>query len=259
MQTDYTRSLTLLALVGLGGAAVPSLSAADAPAEPPKPKWETSAGLSATLTAGNSESLTFGANALMQYKAEKNEARISAEAGYGEARPAGDPDADPERNTAYVKGAAHYNRLLNERLFYYAHADVLHDDISDVQYRLTLSPGIGYYFIKEANLTLSGEVGPGYVFERVANDNNDYATLRVSERLEYKISESARLWQMAEYLPEVTRWADNYIINFEVGVAAALTKKLELRVVAYDTYDPEPAAGRKENDFKLMAGINYKF
>jgi len=32
-----------------------------------------------------------------------------------------------------------------------------------------------------------------------------------------------------------------------------------LQVVLYDTYNSEPALGRKRNDVKLVSGISYKF
>jgi hypothetical protein len=42
-------------------------------------------------------------------------------------------------------------------------------------------------------------------------------------------------------------------------VEADLTTKMALRVVAQDTYRSEPAPGRDQNDFKLLAGLTYKF
>jgi putative salt-induced outer membrane protein YdiY len=61
-----------------------------------------------------------------------------------------------------------------------------------------------------------------------------------------------------EYLPQVDRWG-NYIINSEIGVDTALTKKTSLKVFAIDSYDNEPAPGRKKNDLKLVTAIGYKF
>jgi putative salt-induced outer membrane protein YdiY len=213
-------------------------------------KWESSAGIGLTLTSGNSDTVLVTGNAQTSRKWDQNELRLGVEGGYGE--------VEGDRNIDYVRGFGQYNRLFNERLYGYVRADALHDAIAEVDYRVTLSPGLGYYFIKEEKVTLSGEVGPGYVFEKVDGDENDYLTLRLAERFEWKISKTARLWQYLEYLPEVDDF-ENYIINGEIGVAADITKNLALKVYLQDTYDNMPAPGREENDLKLVAGIDYKF
>jgi putative salt-induced outer membrane protein YdiY len=264
-QRKYYRPAAMAALLGstLAGTA----AAGEAPAPEEKPKWITSAGLGLTLTSGNSESITFTGNFDVSYKQAPHEFAAGALAGYGKAKPAStdaEPDPDYEKNTDFVKGFVQYNRLFGERWFAYGRVDAQHDDIAEIMYRVALSPGVGYYFIKQPKLTLSGEVGPGYVFERIYNsdtgeyDNNDYASLRLAERLEWKISETARLWQSVEFLPEITNF-ENFIINAELGVEADLSRKMAVRLQLLDTYDNEPSPGREENDLKLIAGLTYKF
>lgn len=262
--------LLLAALTGFG---LPLAQAADAApaADAAKPKWETSTGLGVTITSGNSESLMFAADFVTGRKAPKNEMVFGIVAGYGEAKPqatSDNPDPSLDKNTDFLRAFEQYNQLFGEKLYAYLKTDFLHDDIAEIMYRVTIAPGAGYYFLKDDRLDLSGEVGPGYVFERVLArnelgggyyDDNDYASLRVAERFNFKISKTARLWQMVEYLPEITRWADNWILNAEVGIEADLTTHIALRVVGQDTYDNEPATGRESNDLKLIAGIRYKF
>jgi putative salt-induced outer membrane protein YdiY len=275
MNASLTGSLRYLAVLACGStlllSAIPRVTAADpaaAPAPEKKPKWETSAGLGATLTSGNSESIMVAANFLTQYKQEKDEFRFALDAGYGEAKqqPSDtDPDPDMEKNTSYIRGAAQYNRLFSERLFGYARVEAMNDDIADVTYRVTLSPGLGYYFIKNAKTTLNAEVGPGYVFEKLRNDEtgddaavNDYATLRVGERLEHKLSKSARLWQSVEFIPEVTDF-ENFLVTFTAGIEADITQKLRVQVYVVDVFDNVPAPDRDDNDLKLVAGLKYVF
>jgi putative salt-induced outer membrane protein len=273
ISTSVSRLVALtpgLLLAAAGGA-----HAADAPegavAEPEaKPRWQTSAGLGFAYSQGNTENLLVTANIETQRKWEKNEIALGLTGGYGETEVdvtdpvTGETDSETQKNTDFIKGFGQYNRLFTERLYGYFRADALHDDIANVMYRVTLGPGVGYYFIKQERMTLSGEVGPGYVFERLHDEENgtyiteDYATLRLSERFEYKISDRARLWQFAEYLPAFEDFS-NYTLNVEAGVEADLTTKLALRVVAQDTYRSEPAPGSEQNDFKLLAGLTYKF
>jgi putative salt-induced outer membrane protein len=232
--------------------------AADPAAAGKTNKWETSAGLGFALATGNSESVLFTANFVTQHKDDKNELRFGADGGYGEARSGSDPNSSMEKNTDFAHGLAQYNRLFSEKLYGYVRVDGLYDEIADINYRVALSPGAGYYFIKNERTLLSAEIGPGYIFEKVAGDANDYATIRISERFEYKISKTARLVESLEYLPEVTDW-NNYILNGLVGLEADVTKKMAVRLLLQDTYDNVPAPGKKQNDLKLTAGLQYKF
>jgi len=247
-------------LLAFGGR-VTAADPAPAPEPEKKPKWETSAGVGVTLTSGNSESVQAAANFLTQYKRDKDEFRFAIDAGYGEAKPAEsatNPDPDMEKNTSYVRGSAQYNRLFSERLYGYLRVEAMHDDIADVTYRVTLSPGLGYYFIKNAKTQLSAELGPGYIFEKLDDDENDYATLRIGERFEHKLSKTARLWQSVEIMPEVTDF-ENFLVNFTAGIEADITKKLRVQVYVVDIYDNVPAPDREKNDLKLVAGLKYMF
>ena len=243
------------------GALAQNPAPAPAPAVVPvleKSPWESSASLGMTLTKGNSDTLLVTANILSTRKdpKSKNEWRLGADGTYGENQ----GDRNAESAHAFVQ----YNRLFTERFYGYARVDGLHDEIAGIVYRLSFSPGVGYYFIKDKQTTLSGEVGPGVIHERLdgkngAEDTDDtYMTIRFAERLEHKFSDTVRLWQSLEFLPQVDRFG-NFLINAELGIETAMSKKLSLRTYLVDNYDNEPAPGRKNNDIKLVAAIAYKF
>jgi putative salt-induced outer membrane protein len=226
------------------------------------PPWEGSVSVGLTLTRGNSETLLFTANAAAQRKGPKHEFLLGADGTYGEST---DQDTDDtDRTAALAHGFGQYNYLFTERFYGYARLDALHDAIANIHYRFTVGPGVGYYFIKDPKTTLAGEFGPGFVHERVHNDDRDrddtedYIMLRFAERFEHKFNPNVRLWQSVEFLPQIDRW-HNYIINAEVGVETTLTKRLSLRTFAQDTYDNEPAEGRKKNDLKIVTALGYKF
>ena len=133
-----------------------------------------------------------------------------------------------------------------------------HDNIADVDYRVTLSPLAGYYFIKRTNVFLTGEIGPSVVWEKVAGHDRSYIALRLGQRFEYKFQNGAKIWESLEILPNVSHF-DDYLVNAEVGASAPITKSLDIRLVMQDSYDNQPAPGREKNDFKLIAGVGYKF
>lgn len=250
-QSLWPPSAAVLTLLGLAVGAG-TLRGQDAPPaeEAPKPKWQTTARAGVTVTRGNSDTVLFTSSVQSQRLWEKNELRLGADGAYGK--------NEDVKNTETLHGFAQYNRLLSERMFGYARLDALHDAIADVEYRLTFSPGGGYYFVKNTTTSLSAEVGPGIVHEKLGQGSNTYMTLRVGERFEHKLNERARVWQSLEWLPQVDDF-NNYILNAQVGVETALTKRTTLALIAQDTYDNVPAPGRQKNDLKIVAQIGYKF
>ena len=250
-----SRTLKSFALAALGSFLLASAATtyADAPAAPAaekKPAWETSAAAGLTFTSGNSKTLLATASIVTLHKWTKNELSLGADGSYGQ--------NDSVKNNESVHGFGQYNRLFNERVFGFGRVDALHDAIADVDYRVSLSAGAGNYFIKNKRTTLTGEFGPGVIFQHKGGENSTYMTLRIAERFEYKLTERAKVWQSLEFLPQVDDF-NNYIVNFEVGIETALTQKMSLRTWIQDTYQNEPAANREKNDFKLVAGVGYKF
>jgi putative salt-induced outer membrane protein YdiY len=239
-------------LTGVGAQAADPPAAASAAPEPSEKKstWESSASVGFTLTSGNSDTLMFTARVLALRKWDKNELSLGADGAYGE--------TDDEKSTENVHGFVQYNRLFSDRFYGYARADALHDAVADVEYRVTLSPGVGYYVIKNETTQLGFEVGPGVVLEKQGDDESEYFTLRLAEKFEHKFNDRARVWQSVEFLPQVDDW-DNFIVNAEIGLGASLSKKLELQTYLQDTYDNEPAPGKKENDLKWVTAIALKF
>ena len=236
-------------------------------------KWDASLAAGATLTKGNSD--TFLGN--LTFKATRkyspyDEVLLGASGTYGTTKEeqtdvfkntAGDVVFErthdvTDTTTANASASGQYNHLFTERLYAGVRLDLLHDAIADVKYRVTLSPLVGYYLIKQTNTFLAVEAGPSLITEKVGNESDTYAALRLAERFEHKFSNKARVWQSIEILPQIDRF-ENYIVNAEVGAEASLTENFSLRGVIQDTYDNEPAEGRKKNDLKLITSLVYKF
>ena len=257
IEINMKKVLPLLAPILLFAASPISLHAQVATnAPPPKPKWESSAAAGVTLTRGNSSTLLATLSGKTGRKWDGNELSLGADAAYGESKVNG----VTSRNADSIDGFAQYNRLFTERLYGYGRVDALHDEIADIKYRVVLAPGLGYYFIKDKKTELGAEVGPGYVIEELDGNRDSYASLRVGEKFHQEISDRARIWENAEWLPQVDKFK-NYIVNAELGIEADLTadKRLALRAVLQDTYNNDPAPARQKNDAKLITAIAYKF
>lgn len=240
----------LIAGAALFMAAAVTTFAQSAPTTTETPKWSTSGAAGLSISSGNTENTLLNGNVTSSRKWEHNEIDLGVDGAYGE--------SDGERNTAVAHAFGQYNRLFSERFYGLLRVDGLHDDVSDVSYRVTVSPGVGYYLLKSTNTFLRFEAGPGFIWERVAGVEDEYVTLRLAERYETKINERVKLWQFIEWLPAVEDFEDG-LINAEIGVDTSLTKKLSLRAIVQDTYDSTPAPGLKHNDMKFIMSLAYKF
>lgn len=216
----------------------------------PRPLWETSASLGFSLTRGNSDTVLITGKILSERKKDIYDLTLGADLAYGE--------NNNVKNADMYHGFAQYNQLMSPRTFLYGRLDALHDAIADLDYRITIGPGAGYYFIKKRERTLSGEAGPSVVIESQSSASRNYCTLRVAEKFEQRVNSHVKIWQSLEVLPDVEDF-NKFIVNAEVGVESSLTKKASLRVYLDDTYDNKPSADRKANDVKLVSALAYKF
>jgi len=218
--------------------------------------WVSAAAAGLTLTRGNSDTFLATLSLATARKWQQSELTLGADATYGTTKTAGVSHTTAQSLHGFVQE----NWLFTDRLYAYGRVDGLHDEVADIRYRVSLSPGAGYYFVKNKAIDLSGEVGPGYIFQRLGTNDQSYATLRIADKFHWAINDRARIWQTAEFLPQVDKF-ENYIVNFEIGVESDLStsKKLSLRLYLDDTYNHRPAPGRQKNDAKLVGALAYKF
>ena len=215
-----------------------------------QPVWESSVSMGLSLTKGNSDTLLTTAAFKTSKKTQENEYMFGMDGSYGV--------NDSVKNNETLHGVSQYNHLFGERFYGYFNVEGLHDGIADLQYRITLGPGAGYYFLKETNTTLAGELGPGMISQRLGGADTTYATLRLAEHFERKFDNGARVWEKVEFLPQVNKLR-NFLVNAEVGAEASLTKTFSLRVTLQDNFINQPAPGRKSNDVRLISSLVYKF
>jgi len=227
-----------------GGGATPALTPTV------KYPWESSVSAGLTLTRGNSDTTMFTADFLTQRKTPVDEYRIGLGGGYG--------DQDSKQTVNFYKAFGQWNHLFSERFYAYTRVEGLRDIIADLDYRLSIGPGVGYYLLKQTNTTLAMEVGTEFEAQDLGGQDQVFDTVRLAERFEHKFNAHARLWESAEIFPQVDKF-DNYVVNVEIGVETSLTKSFSLKTFLDDSYANRPAPDKLKNDAKLIAAIAYKF
>ena len=231
-----------------------SLLVAVATASAEERKFETTVSAGAALTDGNSETLQANASIVAEGEIENlGSVRGGVVGNYGETT------ANDEKETTVENAQAFANakRTLSPAAFAYLDTSLLYDNIARIDSRATLGPGAGMFLMKNDTTKISAEAGLSYIWEDVADIDDEYAAARVAERFDHQLNHSARIWQSVEFLPQIDDFG-NYLINAEVGVEAALNSRLNLRLVLHNRYDSEPGAGLEQNDLSLIAGVSIK-
>ncbi len=222
--------------------------------------FETKLSIGATLTDGNSETMQVNSSLITEGEKEGfGSVRAGIEANYGETTTK-TTDADgvvTENSDTTIKNANIFvgtKKTITELTFWSVNASTLYDDIAEIDYRVTLAPGLGMYLVKDDTMSLSVEAGPAYIWEKVSGVTDDCLALRLGERFDYAFSDTSKIWQSLEYLPKADNFG-SYLMNVEVGAEAALNGSMSLRLVLQSKYDSTPGEGLERNDLVLIGGI----
>lgn len=224
--------------------------------EKPAGGFKNTLSLGATMTDGNSETLQVNASLVSEgEKPGLGSIRMGIEANYGESTINSNKDTTVKNAKAFLN----VKKTFSPKTFGSLDASCLRDEIASINYRITVGPGLGAYFVKTEKAALSVEVGPTYVWEEVevggTNVTDNYFAIRFFEMASWAFSTGSKAWQSAEYLPKASDFND-YLLNAEIGVEAPLSAGVNLRLVLQDKYDSTPADDKVPNDLALVAGVN---
>ena len=221
--------------------------------------WHSSLNAGLNLTHGNSENMLINGAVLADYNKADNIFRLNIQGNYNDNVVSQDGTNDIEKVTVQnARGIVEYQRLYSERDYGYANASLFHDLIAGIDYRGIAGPGVGRYFFKSDPLKLSVEIGVAYLYQRLTgNIDDDSVNLRVAQRFEMKLLATSKVWESIECLVAIND-SNNNLVNFEIGAEAAISTRLNLRIVLQDQYNSRPVAGKKSNDVQLIAAVGYK-
>lgn len=211
--------------------------------------WDLSTALGFNLTSGNIDSrlLTASFNAEREKDSDIYKFNITG----------ADGEQEKQKTQRFIRSTARYNRLISERAYFGAGGSFLKDDIANVDYRAVLSPGVGYFLVKSEDVELSVEGGPAYVWQKLGI-KDDFLAARAANDFSWKLSETAKVFQTAEYLLNTDK-TEEYIIVGTAGLEASLTSSLALVTSIQDRFNSVPAPGRQKNDVLITTALKVSF
>jgi putative salt-induced outer membrane protein YdiY len=212
--------------------------------------WDRSLSAGVHANQGNKDALMGSLMLQGERTTVQDLVRLSLSGSYGE--------TEGEKTAEDAEAIGRYEYLLSERVFAAMSTSLAYDSIADVDYRLILSPALGYYLIDNDRVRMNVEAGPSYVVERVGGIEDDYLGYRVADRLEWTLSETAKFWQAGEVIGDVSD-SDNFLLKAEIGLDVAINADLSLSVVGTDNYDNQPAKDLEKNDLSIVTSLKYRF
>lgn len=138
--------LVKLTVLALALAAAP-LSAQTPPPARPAPKWESTASVGFSLTRGNSKTVLANAGLQTVKKWEFDDVAINASLAFGE--------NNGVRNVENYQATMQYNHIFKGPFYGGMRVQGVHDEIANLDYRLSISPLGGVYLLKKERTRLS--------------------------------------------------------------------------------------------------------
>jgi len=238
-------------------AAVPVV--AEVPAEEPQVAekepcpWsgELSAGYS--QSSGNTRKSSFLTEAKADRKTDEDEINLKSTVQYS--------SSEKKMDTQKWYNLARYARSFKDSVWYYfTKIEVDHDYFANINYRITPSVGIGYWFSDTDDYKLLAEIGAGYQhtnYRDATKDSND-PILTPRGYFEKKVFKNSRISQEVILYPSLKDTGD-YRMHSETVWTTPISDKVSFKLSFIDDYNSNPAAGKKKNDTILASSLSHAF
>jgi hypothetical protein len=168
-------------------------------------------------------------------------------------------NASPHVTANEQRGGARFDRDFTSRLFGFANADFMSDDLQDLNLRSVLGGGLGYHLIKRARATFDLLGGANFTRENYVEIQRNLAAGQVGEEFKLTLGKNTSLVQNSAYFPDLTDPGGNYRMNFSLGTITTIIKSLGWQNNLTDSYVTNPPAGKKRNEFVFTSGLHIAF
>ncbi|MEP6662238.1 MAG: DUF481 domain-containing protein [Verrucomicrobiota bacterium] len=146
----------------------------------------------------------------------------------------------------------------NRRYFAYNLIGAGYDEISKINFRYEVGPGMGYHVFARTNFVLNAEIGYNYQVQFLdGQDKTERYYYRVAEDFTWKISKTLTLDEKFEFFPKVD--FQEYRARFESNLHYWILANLSFNLTILDIYDTQPPNGITRNDLQIRSSVGVKF
>ncbi len=211
--------------------------------------WDVTAAVGLGLAKGNTDHLNLSAQFLATYVSPTDEFYFGADYLRTE--------KDSTVTGHNLHASSGYNRTLAGPFYLGIAGDAWYDEIADVDYRLGLSPTLGFHLIKNDRTLLALEGGVGYLWEKQGGVTDDYVTARFAQRFSHKFAGGVVFTESVGWVTELDDFSNNWLLVADAGLQVPLSRHWALGTNVRYTYDNTPAFGFDNSDLAVLATLNY--
>ena len=237
---------------------------------PEAEKWHGSVSIGASAARGNTVSESASIVADVNRRWEKD--RFTANGGYYFAQ-SGDSKSTKQKTESRAEITAQEDHFWAKKVYSYVNGKYETDHINDLEYRYRVGGGLGYQWLEgdvfesTGKWSFSQEAGAEYVKERYNNDygkadDDNYAAFRYAHHLKWTpgfLKKNVEVFHNFEYHPDTSNWADEYIIDSDLGISTTVFAGWSLLAKVEWDYDSAPAPSAKKSDIRYILGLGYKW
>lgn len=214
--------------------------------------WTREISLGYTRSSGNTDNAALDLRALAKTELDTGDFSTRFDLGYSQS----DNQMDSQDWTSLTRYA--HDISEDGRWFNPWTLEIFHDKFADIDYRVTPSIGLGYWFLQDEDRKFSLEGAFGYEKTEYYNDSDETMIFQARGYYEQKILDNAKISQEVIVTPALDG-ESGVRVKSETGFTNPLSDSLNLDTRYIVDYDSEPAAGKTSTDTKLVVGLNYSF
>ena len=208
----------------------------------------------ATFTTGNTQTSSFKAKADLKQELSEWENEYIIEGLYTK---------DDEEVTAkrYQLGAQG-NYQLDDKSYIFANGSYEVDEFRGFDYQIASAAGYGHKFIDDGGDMLRAEIGPGYIYQRLTDEqrletgDNSKRTLVAHTTIEFtkKVSETSTFQSKL-----VSDFGDQVIARLDTSITAKVVDSLAMKFGVTVRYSSDPLDDVKSTDTETNLTLLYSF
>lgn len=220
----------------------------------PELEWTRKAALSYSQKGGNEVQSNGAGDIYINRKTPGDEATLKV-SGYIDTE---DSKTDSRSYHGLVRYANSFG--MGKKWFQFGKVEGSKDTTANIDYRVTPSYGVGYWFKdeKDFKLRVDGALGWEYTKYVDATRSDSEAIFSPSGHLEKRFRDNLSFIQDLTLYPSLEE-AGEYRLRSESTLTGRIVEQLAWRFSFIDDLDSDPSAGTKKNDYQFLSGVEYSF
>jgi putative salt-induced outer membrane protein YdiY len=206
------------------------------------------------LTRGNSDTT----NIALGFGASRSTPRDKIAASPAPLHPPDSPDGDSRTPSNAIRGGLRYDYNFTERWFGYGFTSLEHNELQDLDLRLTLGGGLGYHAIRGERTQLDIFGGAAWNKEWFGTvDDRSSAEGLAGQSLAVKLGSRSTVTEQFVYFANLSDTGE-YRLNFDTTMSTAITERIGSQHTVSNRFLSNPPPGFERNDLIVTTGVNVR-